>query len=397
MQTKANRRALNRTRHPGIYRKGDKGSYVVMWRDRMGKQHGTARKTLALALEFQGETRGGVAAPARAVTFAAYAATWQDTYRGRTARGLGELTREDYERSMRLYVLPYFGRMRLGGIDPPSVRAFITSLERKGLAPASVRKNFAPLRALFATALEDGAIRSNPAVGVRITGRSDEEREEVRPLGHTELAAFIAATPPPWRLFFEFLTHSGLRISEAIGLRCGDIEFGATPRVRVREQLCRGKRRSTKTDHGRRDIPLSKGMARRLWKLCAGKSSESPVFGTGHGTALNASNVRTRVLVPTRDAAGMPWVTFHSFRHTCASLLFEAGKDAKQVQRWLGHEDAGFTLKGYIHLLDNGLGDADFLDGTIPPVSAAGVNGGITEAPQPAVKGRIPELAEAAC
>jgi integrase len=280
---------------------------------------------------------------------------------------LGDLTREDYERSIRLYVAPYFGRMRLGDIDPPSVRAFITSLERKGLAPASVRKNLAPLRALFATALEDGAIRSNPAAGVRVTGRSDEEQEEVRPLSHVELAAFVAATPPPWRLFFEFLTHSGLRISEAIGLRCSDIEFGATPKIRVRGQLCRGKRRSTKTDHGRRDIPLSKGMARRLWAVCAGRAPDAAVFATAQGTPLCASNVRTRVLVPTRDRAGMPWVTFHSFRHTCASLLFEAGKDAKQVQRWLGHEDAGFTLKRYIHLLDNGLGDADFLDGTIPP------------------------------
>jgi hypothetical protein len=32
------------------------------------------------------------------------------------------------------------------------------------------------------------------------------------------------------------------------------------------------------------------------------------------------------------------------------------------VQEWLGHHDPGFTLRTYVHLLDGGLGDADFLD-----------------------------------
>jgi len=32
------------------------------------------------------------------------------------------------------------------------------------------------------------------------------------------------------------------------------------------------------------------------------------------------------------------------------------------VARWLGHEDPSFTLKTYIHLMDAGVGDADFFD-----------------------------------
>lgn len=35
----------------------------------------------------------------------------------------------------------------------------------------------------------------------------------------------------------------------------------------------------------------------------------------------------------------------HTFRHTCASLLFAAGKNVKQVQVWLGHADPGFTVR----------------------------------------------------
>lgn len=53
----------------------------------------------------------------------------------------------------------------------------------------------------------------------------------------------------------------------------------------------------------------------------------------------------------------MPWVGFHTFRHTCASLLFAQGRNAVQVQRWLGHHSAAFTLATYVHLLDGGVGE----------------------------------------
>src|SRR6476469_6199224 len=68
------------------------------------------------------------------------------------------------------------------------------------------------------------------------------------------------------------------------------------------------------------------------------------------------------VLAPATTKAGVPWASFHTFRHTCASLLFAAGKSTKQVQVWLGHADPAFTLRVYVHLLDDGLGDADFFD-----------------------------------
>ena len=67
----------------------------------------------------------------------------------------------------------------------------------------------------------------------------------------------------------------------------------------------------------------------------------------------------------TRDAADLPWVTFHTFRHTCASLLFAAGRDVAQVAAWLGHADPGFTLRTYVHLMDEGVGDAAFLDAVV--------------------------------
>ena len=64
-----------------------------------------------------------------------------------------------------------------------------------------------------------------------------------------------------------------------------------------------------------------------------------------------------RVLAPACKAAGVEWAGFHTFRHTVASRLFAEGRNVVQVQHWLGHHSASFTLDTYVHLLDNDLGE----------------------------------------
>jgi integrase len=65
---------------------------------------------------------------------------------------------------------------------------------------------------------------------------------------------------------------------------------------------------------------------------------------------------------PPHDARECPGLQFHTLRHTCATLLFRNGLNAKQVQMWLGHHSPAFTLAVYVHLLTDDLPDADFLD-----------------------------------
>lgn len=162
-----------------------------------------------------------------------------------------------------------------------------------------------------------------------------------------------------------------------VGLRWEHLDFGEHPKVRVREQLYKGKRKRLKSKDGKRDVPLSPGMARQLLALRRDgyRGPKSPVFASKAGTPLRPENVYRRALAPAAIGAGFKVevevkgkkktrsaVSFHTFRHTCASLLFEAGRNVKQVQAWLGHADPGFTLKTYIHLMDSGVGSADFLD-----------------------------------
>lgn len=118
-------------------------------------------------------------------------------------------------------------------------------------------------------------------------------------------------------------------------------------------------------------------MARQLLALrrVGYRGPQSPAFASGAGTPLRPENVYRRALAPAAIEAGFKVevvvkgkkkarsaVSFHTFRHTCASLLFEEGRNVKQVQAWLGHADPGFTLKTYIHLMDSGVGSAAFMD-----------------------------------
>ena len=246
------------------------------------------------------------------------------------------------------------------------MRAYVRELESEGMAPSSVRKRLAPLKAMFATAVEDGAIPRDPTRAVRVSGRRSDgevEEERVHAVTREQLGRFLAEVPEEWRLFFELLAHGGLRISEQIGLDCGDVLFGERPRLRVERQHCKGETRGLKYE-SRREVPLAPGMARRLWVLTEGgrRPKDAPLFPNARGGRLSESNLRYRVLDKVRERADLPWVTFHTFRHTCASLLFEAGKDVKQVSEWLGHADPAFTLRTYVHLMDAGLGEAAFLD-----------------------------------
>jgi hypothetical protein len=66
-------------------------------------------------------------------------------------------------------------------------------------------------------------------------------------------------------------------------------------------------------------------------------------------------------------------------RHTVASRLFAEGRNAVQVQHWLDHHSASFTLDTYVHLLDGDLGDPLRVNtgSTARPQTAANADGGL--------------------
>jgi integrase len=80
------------------------------------------------------------------------------------------------------------------------------------------------VKALLATAAEDGLIRANPAHGLRNLLPADLARngdEPLKALTEDELRMLLAQFPPQWQPFFDFLSQTGLRIGEAIEVRVG--------------------------------------------------------------------------------------------------------------------------------------------------------------------------------
>jgi len=310
---------LVKTSSAGIYRAhGNKFDgkgrcdcpYVIVWRHR-GRQHKETCRTFNEAREKKSLRDSVDSKPIERTSFGDYFPQWIESYAGRTQRGFSETTRPEYRRTIENFALPRWKTLKLSEIEPKDVRELLMAMRNEGKSTSMIRKTRASLSTLFATALEDGLISSNPIRGVRIPAPLVEElpeEERAKALTKAELATLLSAIPEDWHLFFEFLVHTGLRISEAIGLTWEHLELEESPHVKVREQFYRCKRRRLKSGAGRRDIPLAPKMATRLTahRTAHYSGPKEPVFTSEVGTELIRGKVAERVLNPARDLVGMP-------------------------------------------------------------------------------------------
>jgi integrase len=297
------------------------------------------------------------------VRFDEYAREWARTYQGRTSRGIRPTTVAEYERDLELHAMPFLGRLRLAEIEPREVKALARHLADKGLAPATVRIVMAPVRALFATAVEEGLIRSNPCAGLRLAGAVQPSgAEKRRALTEDELDRLLAETPERWRLLVRFLAQTGLRVGELIALRWEDVDVGDR-RIQVRRRLYKGAFDAPKSHYGVRKVPISTRLAQDLWRHRGGAAhtgDEDPVFATSTGNPIRPEYILRSVVKPAAQRAGVGWAGLHTLRHTCASMLFRSGWNAKQVQMVLGHHSPAFTLATYVHLVPDDLPEPCF-------------------------------------
>jgi integrase len=316
---------LTKTSIPGIYRRhvqgcsnmGGKGrcdcNYAVARRHR-GRQRLETYRTFDEARAAKGRQDAGDSKPKSKVKFGEYFADWIETYAGRTKRGFEEETRTEYRRSINDDAMPLWAHLPMVEIDQAEVRRLYKSMLDDGKSHAAMKKTRGALSPLFNTAIEERVIDFNPVTGVRIpappkTIVEDEDEERGKALKRIELAAFLDAVDPDWRLFFEFLTVTGLRIGEVIGLNWKNVVLdGDEPRIRVREQIYKGRRKKyLKSDEGKRDIPLAPSWVDRLTahRDATHRGDDSPVFASAVGTPLVPGNVYRRVLAPAAIDGGL--------------------------------------------------------------------------------------------
>jgi len=137
--------------------------------------------------------------------------------------------------------------------------------------------------------------------------------------------------------------QSGLRASELVGLRCGDVALGSSAHIR-----CVGKGRKE------RATPLRRKTAKLLAAWIGNKDGGSPLFPSIRGERLSRDAlehlVRKHCLTASRacPSIGAKHVTPHTLRHSTAMDLLHHGVDPAVIALWLGHENVE-TTQIYIH------------------------------------------------
>src|SRR5216684_2285736 len=95
--------------------------------------------------------------------FDAYFRNWLDTY---VRANCKESTRDAYEGSFRLYLLPAFGQKDISAITREDMKKLTYALLTRGLRRNTVKVALAPLSEMFNHAQEDGHVQGNPALRV---------------------------------------------------------------------------------------------------------------------------------------------------------------------------------------------------------------------------------------
>ncbi len=403
---------LERTNTPGIFRRHVKGcpggrcecAYVTTWRAH-GRQHTETHRTLAEAREakraHEADVARGEFSPRTRDTLDEYARAWVDRYQGNGRRGFREETRREYRALLDKYALAYFPpRLPLSEVTPREIAEFIGWLVRRPngrggtLSDKTVRNALGPLAACLATAKREGLIRANPVDGAALPYRPKiaEDDERPRPFPGTTMELVVSLVHPEHRLMFELLAATGVRRSELLAFEGRHLVLaGDRPQEKVRQRARAQKGRGMvigplKSRHARRELPIPLELADRLAALRT--PDDALVFPSPlTGRPYDPRHLELRVLSPACSEAGVEWAGFHTFRHTVASRLFASGRNAVEVQQWLGHHSPSFTLDTYVHLLDGDVGE---------PLAPLRVNTGSTAGPQMAANGVVPELAEIA-
>jgi site-specific recombinase XerD len=232
-------------------------------------------------------------------------------------------------------------------LDAPLIGAFLTHLERD--RGNSARTRNARLGAIHSfcryTALEHPE-HAHTIARVMAIPTKRHDRSIVCYLDLTEIGALLAAPDlGSWlgrrdRTLLAVMIQTGVRVSELVGLRLGDVHLDTGRHIQV---LGKGRKK--------RATPLTGEVAAllRQWVTERGGEPEDPLFPTRQGRTLSRHTVGLLVGKHTEAAARAcpsltaKRVTPHVLRHTAAMLWRAKGVDIATIALLLGHESIQTT------------------------------------------------------
>ncbi len=162
---------------------------------------------------------------------------------------------------------------------------------------------------------------------------------------------------------------AGLRIGELLGLRWADVDLerGTMRVARTLSRAKSGPRFTTPKNDKGRQVALTRQAVEALrshrrrqneerLRLGSCWTDQGLIFASATGNPLGRETVDRRSFKPLLERAGLPRMTLHDLRHTCATLLLNRGVHPKFVQELLGHASIAMTLNRYSHWIPS-MGD----------------------------------------
>lgn len=270
------------------------------------------------------------------------------------------------------HVLPKFGKINLSKITTAYCQKVINEWHDKGSSkqyPLFV--NY--MNKVFRYAINIGLASDNPVANVLVpAAKKDKKEKGLKLYSKEQLEAFLGEVQNEkfsyFRIrdytLFRLLAFSGCRIGEILALKWNDIDF-TTNELSISKTIAKGKKyyvsETPKTKKSNRKIVLDEKTISQLkrWKLeqkkflfKMGYSKPSHVFTNEKNRFTINQAVADRYDIY-RERANLPYIGLHGFRHTHASMLYNAGADHKEVQERLGHANIKTTMDTYTHLTDD--------------------------------------------
>jgi integrase len=271
------------------------------------------------------------------------------------------------------HIKPALGRLKLRNVNALHLQGLYRERMDSGLSGSTVQKIHHALHKALSQAVRWNLIPRNPADAVKAPVASTKE---MHPLSADEARRLLeAAQGDRLEALYVLALHTGMRRGELLGLKWEDVDLDNAT-VRVRRTLTRtdnGRRLAIgepKTKKSRRTVRLTQRAVEALRSHLTRQIEEIDrmmgdryqdrglVFAGEAGGLINPSNLRLRSFAPLLQRAGLPQITFHDLRHTCASLLFQRNVHPKFVQELLGHASVAITLDTYSHMLPGMGGEA---------------------------------------
>lgn len=209
------------------------------------------------------------------------------------------------------------------------VKNYIAYLMGKNISPKSIILIKAALKFFYSEVLKKNIVNiKSPKVSKKLPVVLT--KEEVKIL-------IDSVKNEKHKLIISLLYSSGLRLSELINLKVGDLE--------LEEKV--GWVRSGKGAKDRLFI-LPNLLIEDLKKYVSGKNENDYIF-SGHKEQMSARNVQKIVSLATKRAGISKHVHVHTLRHSFATHLLESGEDIRKIQELLGHSNLS-TTQIYTHV-----------------------------------------------